>query len=242
MAYHQYPDSHRLYPVAMSSDSSSSSSSHPPTSPSSAHYWNTVLNPPPAKFDCVGCHAIYSSQAALQNHQRTCVYYTTGHHKAHPIGLIPDKPYQCAQCGVAFKKNSNLVKHMKLVHLGERNFECPYNNCGRMFGQKSNLNSHVRAVHLHQRPFKCDKPGCTRAFSQKSGLKAHIKTVHDGERPYKCDACSAAFGHRGDLNRHIRVLHNKERPYECHICPGHKTFGRKSVLARHMQTHRSQQS
>lgn len=116
-----------------------------------------------------------------------------------PTSPLSEKPYACDQCGTAFKKNSNLVKHMKLVHLGERNFACQEPGCGRLFGQKSNLNSHVKAVHLGEKPFVCPEANCARRFSQKSGLKAHVKTVHNGERPYVCE-CGSSFGHRGDVS------------------------------------------
>lgn len=172
--------------------------------PSSSQYWDTVLAPfssresPRRQSDAAGpssssgtrvcphCNERFMNNRLLENHMSNC-------------SGTEEKPFTCEQCGTAFKKNSNLAKHMKLVHLGERNFLCTEPGCGRLFGQKSNLNSHVKAVHLGEKPFICPDTGCDRRFSQKSGLKAHIKTVHNGERPYVCE-CGSSFGHRGDVS------------------------------------------
>ncbi|CDF40112.1 unnamed protein product [Chondrus crispus] len=190
---------------------------------SSSSYWSTVID----RHQCDGCGSHYNNKRELELHSTTCQGNA--------------KPFVCPECPTAFKKNSNLAKHMRLVHRGEKNFACTEPGCDRKFGQKSNLNSHVKAVHLGEKPYVCEEQGCTRKFSQKSGLKAHIKTVHHHERPYKCH-CGSSFGHRGDLNRHIRVLHDKERPFVCPQCPDRKAFGRKSVLMRHLLTHQSEPS
>lgn len=142
--------------------------------------------------ECMGCRRSFPTTRSFEEHLRSCP------------GNV-DKPYPCEQCGTAFKKNSNLVKHMKLVHLGERNFPCPEPGCGRLFGQKSNLNSHIKAVHRGEKPFVCSEADCGRRFSQKSGLKAHVKTVHNGERPYQCE-CGSSFGHRGDVSNHFSLI------------------------------------
>lgn len=193
------------------SSSASSSSRNPSHSDKRSSYWDTVLEPDSrgqssrhhdddrrretpksVQRECPRCRRSFSSTRSFEEHLSHC-----------PPG--EDKPFACTSCGTAFKKNSNLVKHMKLVHLRERKFACQEPGCGRLFGQKSNLNSHVRAVHLKEKPFICTEPNCGRRFSQKSGLKAHVKTVHNGERPYKCE-CGSAFGHRGDVSFFFSLL------------------------------------
>lgn len=165
----------------------SSSRLHLPTSSLSSSRPRPISKPFPR--DCRICKRTFASQRSYDEHTATC---------ADPS----EKPYGCHECGTAFKKNSNLVKHRKLVHRGEKNFQCAEPGCARMFGQKSNLNSHVKAVHLGEKPFVCKVENCGRRFSQKSGLKAHVKTVHNGERPYVCDRsdCGSSFGHRGDVS------------------------------------------
>lgn len=135
---------------------------------------------------CAICKSTFTSLRSYDEHKNHC-------------GSSADKPYKCRLCGTAFRKNSNLTKHVKMVHLGEREHACPEPGCGRMFGQKSNLSSHIRAVHYGEKPFECPETGCSRRFSQKSGLKGHIRTVHYGDRPYVC-GCGSAFGHSGDVS------------------------------------------
>lgn len=181
------------YSTSASASPSSSRLQHPSAdmrthSPTSS-YWDTVIiNDSKSKSmprSCPTCARTFSSSHAFEQHVATC---------------SNEKPYVCPECGTAFKKNSNLIKHTRLVHRGEKNFQCEL--CGRPFGQKSNLNSHIKAVHLGEKPFVCETEGCGKRFSQKSGLKAHIKTVHNRERPYVCtvENCKSSFGHRGDVS------------------------------------------
>lgn len=177
---------------------------------SSSQYWDTVLDPlsinnnprrhsdtatpptPCSSRECPTCKERFPSVRLLEDH----ILSECG---------SDGKIFTCKQCGAAFKKNSNLAKHKKLVHLGEKNFPCPESGCNRLFGQRSNLNSHIKAVHLGEKPFVCPDGTCDRRFSQKSGLKAHIKTVHNGERPYVCE-CGSSFGHRGDVSKQVSLF------------------------------------
>lgn len=203
---HRKPTSSRSDIRSTYSHASASSSSHVPRdiemkTNSSSSYWDTVIDQSsPSDYhsaqrsrpisktfrkECADCRLVFSSPRSYEEHKASCP---------------SEKPYECEECGTAFKKNSNLVKHMKLVHRGEKNFACHEPGCGRLFGQKSNLNSHIKAVHLGEKPFECNESGCGKRFSQKSGLKAHIKTVHHRERPYICEECGSSFGHRGDVS------------------------------------------
>lgn len=134
---------------------------------------------------CSICQVTYTSLRAFDEHLNQCASENK-------------KTYSCQHCGLSFRKSSNLTKHVRTVHLGEKNYACTEPGCGRMFGQKSNLSSHIRAVHQREKPFECPESGCNRSFSQKSGLKAHIKMVHEGQRPHVCE-CGASFGQNGDV-------------------------------------------
>lgn len=201
---YQYASDHSHQTTLSSTSTATAPTKAPPKKPMSS-FWETVLD---TSFEagsssnshvltqhCPMCHRAFNSTRAFNEHvqARACSAYERSSQQPQS-----EKPHVCNECGTAFKKNSNLVKHKKLVHLGERNFKCPEPSCGRLFGQKSNLNSHIKAVHLGEKPFTCNEPGCGRCFSQKSGLKAHVKTVHNGERPYVCE-CGSSFGHRGDV-------------------------------------------
>lgn len=135
---------------------------------------------------CAICRVTYTSLRAFDEHLSRCA-------------AEDKKTYVCEHCGLSFRKSSNMTKHIRTVHLGEKNYRCTEAGCGRLFGQKSNLSSHVRAVHQREKPFQCPRMNCSRSFSQKSGLRAHVKTVHEGQRPHVCE-CGASFGQSGDVS------------------------------------------
>lgn len=85
---------------------------HPPNS-----FWDTVINHsdddhhrsrPISKQprECPDCRRSFSS-SRWEEHRATCP-------------AINEKPYECKECGTSFKKNSNLEKHKRLVHRGEK--------------------------------------------------------------------------------------------------------------------------
>eukprot|EP00173_Palmaria_palmata_P000030 Plantae.Rhodophyta-Palmaria_palmata.ctg10166.p1 GENE.Plantae.Rhodophyta-Palmaria_palmata.ctg10166~~Plantae.Rhodophyta-Palmaria_palmata.ctg10166.p1 ORF type:complete len:317 (-),score=18.37 Plantae.Rhodophyta-Palmaria_palmata.ctg10166:182-1132(-) len=60
-----------------------------------------------------------------------------------------DKPHECTQCGLRFRKRCNAVNHLKIVHEKLRPYKCAH--CDRAFGKKSNKNKHEK---LHSSPIK----------------------------------------------------------------------------------------
>ncbi|KAL6034823.1 hypothetical protein STEG23_015266 [Scotinomys teguina] len=50
-----------------------------------------------------------------------------------------EKPYECKECGKAYKRCYLLTEHVK-THTGEKSFECKV--CGKLFGNSSCLNKH----------------------------------------------------------------------------------------------------
>ena len=53
--------------------------------------------------------------------------------------------FACDTCGKAFKHSSNLTRHVKTMHGGERPFAC--DTCGKTFKERSDLTRHVKTVH-----------------------------------------------------------------------------------------------
>ena len=102
---------------------------------------------------------------------------------------------------------TELVGHMKGVHLEENNYLCENEGCGEKFGRKSNLKAHVQNAHV--RPHSCKEEGCGKAFAKMSDLVRHTRGVHLKEKNYICEkeGCGKIFGWNSNLKAHIRNIH-----------------------------------
>lgn len=60
------------------------------------------------------------------------------------MGKLSDTRCPVLTCRRVFSSAYNLGKHVKVVHQGVKDFECP--RCGRLFGYKHTLRNHV-ALH-----------------------------------------------------------------------------------------------
>ncbi|XP_056664898.1 transcriptional repressor protein YY1-like isoform X2 [Monodelphis domestica] len=104
------------------------------------------------------CPKLFRDNSALRKHM----------HTHGPKGHI------CAECGKAFVESSKLKRH-KLVHTGEKPFQCMFEGCGKRFSLDFNLRTHMR-IHTGDRPYVCPFDGCTKMFAQSTNLKSHILT------------------------------------------------------------------
>ncbi|KAJ8901035.1 hypothetical protein NDN08_004897 [Rhodosorus marinus] len=55
------------------------------------------------------------------------------------------KRWACPDCGKTFANSSNCTKHVKVVHMKEKQHRC--SSCGRQFSQKTDVQRHFRRVH-----------------------------------------------------------------------------------------------
>ncbi|EAW72880.1 hCG1794302, partial [Homo sapiens] len=141
-----------------------------------------------------------------------------------------EKRYLCQQCGKAFSRSSNLIKH-RIIHSGEKPYACP--ECGKLFRRSFALLEHQR-IHSGEKPYAC--PECSKTFTRSSNLIKH-QVIHSGERPFACGDCGKLFRRSFALLEHARV-HSGERPYACPECG--KAFSRSSNLIEHQRTHRGE--
>lgn len=54
----------------------------------------------------------------------------------------PSKPYGCQVCGVRFRRQEHLKRHIRSVHTKDRPFQCK--DCGKLFSRSDNLTQHQR--------------------------------------------------------------------------------------------------
>ena len=67
--------------------------------------------------------------------------------------------------------------HIKTVHEGAKDFECPY--CSKKFSTQSNLKVHEAAAHTGNYPHKCNL--CQRGFNRKKLFEKHLEKCSVGE-------------------------------------------------------------
>ncbi|XP_036595694.1 transcriptional repressor protein YY1-like, partial [Trichosurus vulpecula] len=104
------------------------------------------------------CMKLFRDNSALRKHM----------HTHGPKGHV------CPECGKAFVESSKLKRH-KLVHTGEKPFQCMFKGCEKRFSLDFNLRTHMR-IHTGDRPYVCPFAGCTKMFAQSTNLKSHVLT------------------------------------------------------------------
>ncbi|ODM87712.1 Zinc finger and SCAN domain-containing protein 5A [Orchesella cincta] len=121
-------------------------------------------------FQCEKCPSSYTSNAALQKHQRECHEGQTPKQE--------DFRFVCTVCNRRFTQYTRLKLHKQSCHVVEPQFKCEI--CERGFKLEKRLKEHRLGVHLNQKPFKCEQ--CPRAFINKPLLKRHVEGVHEGKK------------------------------------------------------------
>ena len=61
---------------------------------------------------------------------------------------------ECNECNKAFKTQSSLIEHKRVVHRNERRFVCPRSDCRKRFISSAHLKQHL-TFHSNERHFKC---------------------------------------------------------------------------------------
>lgn len=130
----------------------------------------------------------------------------------------------CELCGKAFRSNSQLIAHARMVHSDERPYKCP--TCGLRYVLVYSFThvSHSKLVY---------KTHCTVClflfrFKLSSLLGKHRKTHIESQ--FKCDQCGKQFRSINSLNYHLESHTGViAKPFACDFCPS--TFR----MNRHLQ-------
>nr|XP_026489366.1 zinc finger protein 728-like isoform X16 [Vanessa tameamea] len=92
----------------------------------------------------------------------------------HMIQVHNVEGIKCDLCDKKFNLKSNLVLHMRSVHLKERPYECSV--CSMGFFIKRHMLGHYLATHTNERKFKCDV--CGKAYATQNSKRKHMKKNH----------------------------------------------------------------
>ncbi len=175
-------------------------------------------------FPCFFCKVSSTTEIALSNHVRfhdlnkedkairTYICPLCGvefryknEFKTHELEHTSGNPNQCHLCGKSFQIKTRLVRHLKNVHYGSRDFLC--NLCGKSFKEKGSQLKHERNVHATVNNFLCPQPGCDKAFKAKDNLTGHLKITHRLGVGLPCVDCGRIFTTRRILNKHREKKH-----------------------------------
>ena len=76
----------------------------------------------------------------------------------------------CSDCGKEYFSKSNLIRHVKQIHLQVSYFDCEV--CDKRLSSRQTLKDHLN-THSGHRPYQC--PYCQKFFRQVSQLCVHKK-------------------------------------------------------------------
>ncbi|CAG9804863.1 unnamed protein product [Chironomus riparius] len=143
---------------------------------------------------CQQCGKGFKTMNCLRNHKRT--------HLAERI------LYGCDQCEKKYTQKVQLKKHIEIVHMNRRDFNCTI--CGASFGTKSVLKMHMLS-HSDVRSEECGI--CGFRVHTKAKLRRHMKS-HTGIRDYECGICGKKFLYSYNVIAHVRNVHEKKRAFQ----------------------------
>mmetsp|Transcript_2424 Transcript_2424/g.10416 ORF Transcript_2424/g.10416 Transcript_2424/m.10416 type:complete len:453 (-) Transcript_2424:289-1647(-) len=116
------------------------------------------------------------------------------------------KPFECKICGMHFRREYDVTRHMNGVHMKKKDHVCKL--CPRKFSQRGHLNEHVRKEHFGI-GFRCElcPPDSPKVFGSRSKLKRHMDNVHLNIRRYACTVCPKQYKDATNLRDHIAKAH-----------------------------------
>jgi uncharacterized Zn-finger protein len=110
----------------------------------------------------------------------------------------------CNQCNRVFKRKYSLNRHIKSIHLKQKDFQC---ECGKQFISKDQLARHKISKHSLERPYKCER-GCDKAYTTKMARNYHYRSFHENRR-FSCTflGCAREFSSLKNLRNHCNKPH-----------------------------------
>ncbi len=143
--------------------------------------------------------------------------------------------HKCKICAKNYSSFHSLKSHVKIVHLGVKDFEC--DKCKLKIGYANDLRRHKLICGIKREKKSLDCMKCDKQYKTRSGYYSHMTIFHGSGKHYKCEKCQKMFGYSNDRRRHQlicgRKREKKVKSLECKICD--KQFKSTSGYYGHMK-------
>lgn len=131
-------------------------------------------------------------------------FNTNQHLNRHERTHVPSVRCTFQGCNEAFRRASQLRKHVSKFHTFRKEHICPY--CPREFDLRSRLEAHIKKTHSKMPSYHCGNDGCSETFSSWQELQAHIKVSHKTITCY----CGQKFSSEVILAEHMKTVHSNQ--------------------------------
>ncbi|KAI0751008.1 hypothetical protein C8Q80DRAFT_545277 [Daedaleopsis nitida] len=141
------------------------------------------------------------------------------------------KIHKCERndCDKFFSRKPDMIRHLRSVHEGRKDFLCRWPGCDKSFSQQATLSTHEN-IHTGEKPWVCPCEGCSRAFGDQSSCARHYREQHTGMTHY-CPYCPSVNKRLTEFRSHLGKAHNiLELDLKLYRLPIHLTVDDLAVL------------
>ena len=201
----------------------------------------------PAKvYKCITCDQELYSNDDMSQHL-SLVHNEINVHVG-KLKYLQLQPYQCKDCPYKSKHTWKFRKHVKSVHLKQKQFLCT--QCGKEYSEKRDFLNHdstkcleIQKVNIAKRsskfrvllkPYQHIKRSeetkllqcieCNFESACMSTVMQHVIAVHSITNIFTCNYCQEEFSKMPKIIDHLNSAHNEtcvvnNTVFECHECP-----------------------
>ena len=201
----------------------------------------------PAKvYKCIACNEELYSNDDMSQHL-SLVHNEINVHVS-KLKYLQLQPYQCKDCPYKSKHTWKFRKHVKSVHLKQKQFLCT--QCGKEYSEKRDFLNHdstkcleIQKVNIAKRsskfrvllkPYQHIKRSedtkllrcieCNFESACMSTVMQHVIAVHSITNIFTCNYCQEEFSKMPKIIDHLNSAHNEtcvvnNTVFECHECP-----------------------
>ncbi|XP_026769497.3 zinc finger protein 1035 [Pangasianodon hypophthalmus] len=199
-------------------------------------------------YRCKTCENCFSRYDHLKHHQTRCrgkkqqlevhpEQITLDHVGSQAKRQPQSDVFECSTCSKKFSTNSNLTRHISMLHSTFKPFSCK--RCGTGFTSKDSLRRHNVRVNCKMSSAECLEPvqmptksnTSVQSCRETSKLMQRIEGHYSNKWKFQCEYCPRRFKTQTQLKLHTR-LHTGEKPFGCACCD--ERFIRRDYLKRHL--------